>query len=129
MLVVCLVGLIGYGILYSAGGGAHTPWAWRHGVRLGMGISAMLVVAVIDLRWWFRCAYALYAAALLGLIAVDLAGQTAMGAQRWLDLGVFQLQPSEVMKIALVMALARYFHAHLEDAARRCIWSRRPCWP
>ena len=82
----------------------------------------MLVVAVIDLRWWFRCAYALYAAALLGLIAVDLAGQTAMGAQRWLDLGVFQLQPSEVMKIALIMALARYFHgAYLEDAARPCI--------
>jgi rod shape determining protein RodA len=116
VLVVCLVGLIGYGTLYSAGGGAHAPWAWRHGVRLGVGIGAMLVVAVIDLRWWFRCAYALYGAALLGLIAVDLAGQTAMGAQRWLDLGLFQLQPSEVMKIALVMALARYFHsAYLEE--------------
>ena len=119
VLVVCLVGLVGYGTLYSAGGGAHGPWAWRHGVRLGMGIGAMLVVAVIDLRWWFRCAYVLYGAALLGLIAVDIAGQTAMGAQRWLDLGLFQLQPSEVMKIALVMALARYFHsAYLEDAAR-----------
>jgi rod shape determining protein RodA len=119
VLVVCLVGLIGYGTLYSAGGGAHAPWAWRHGVRLGVGVGAMLVVAVIDLRWWFRGAYALYAAAVLGLVAVDLAGQTAMGAQRWLDLGPFQLQPSEVMKIALIMALARYFHsAYLEDAAR-----------
>jgi rod shape determining protein RodA len=119
VLVVCLVGLIGYGTLYSAGGGAHAPWAWRHGVRLGVGVGAMLVVAAIDLRWWFRCAYALYAAAVLGLVAVDLAGQTAMGAQRWLDLGPFQLQPSEVMKIALIMALARYFHsAYLEDAAR-----------
>src|ERR687891_594839 len=58
-------------------------------------------------------------AALVGLIAVEFAGEVVMGAQRWLDFGLFQLQPSEVMKIALVMALARYFHsAYLEDVAR-----------
>src|SRR5918994_5495877 len=119
VLVVCLVALIGYGTLYSAGGGAHAPWAWRHSVRFGMGLSAMLAVALIDIRFWFRCAYVVYGAALLGLIAVEIAGQVAMGAQRWLDLGLFQLQPSEVMKIALVMALARYFHsAYAEDMAR-----------
>jgi rod shape determining protein RodA len=119
ILVVALVALIGYGTLYSAGGGAHVPWAWRHGVRFGIGVCVMLVVALIDLRFWFRCAYVAYGAALLGLIAVEFAGQVAMGAQRWLDLGLFQLQPSEVMKIALVMALARYFHsAYLEDVAR-----------
>jgi rod shape determining protein RodA len=61
----------------------------------------------------------IYAAALGGLIAVEAIGQVSMGAQRWIDLGVFQLQPSEVMKIALVLALARYFHsAYLEDVAR-----------
>jgi rod shape determining protein RodA len=119
VLVVALVALVGYGSLYSAGGGAHAPWAWRHGVRFGIGLGAMLVVALIDLRFWFRCAYVAYGAALLGLIAVEFAGQVAMGAQRWLDLGLFQLQPSEVMKIALVMVLARYFHsAYLEDVAR-----------
>jgi rod shape determining protein RodA len=119
VLVVGLVALIGYGTLYSAGGGAHAPWAWRHGLRFGIGLSAMLVVALIDIRIWFRCAYLIYGAALLGLIGVEFAGQVAMGAQRWLDLGLFQLQPSEVMKIALVMALARYFHgAYLEDAGR-----------
>src|SRR4029453_16880266 len=90
VLVVCLVGLIGYGMLYSAGGGAHAPWAWRHGVRLGVGLGAMLTVALIDLRWWFRFSYVLYGAALLGLLAVEFAGQAAMGAQRWLDLGLFQ---------------------------------------
>src|SRR5918996_830329 len=119
VLVVGLVALVGYGTLYSAGGGAHAPWAWRHGVRFGVGLGAMLVVALIDIRFWFRCAYVVYGAALLGLIAVEFAGQVVMGAQRWLDLGLFQLQPSEVMKIALVMALARYFHsAYLEDVAR-----------
>lgn len=117
--IVLLVALVGYAMLYSAGGGAHGPWAWRHGVRFGLGLTAMLVVALIDVRFWFRLAYPIYGAALLGLVAVDVAGIISMGAQRWIDLGLFQLQPSEVMKIGLVLALARYFHsAYLEDVAR-----------
>src|SRR5690606_31701164 len=119
VLVVTLVALFGYAMLYSAGGGAHGPWAWRHGVRFAVGLCAMLVVALIDIRVWFRCAYVAYGAALLALVAVELVGEVTMGAQRWLDLGLFQLQPSEVMKIALVLALARYFHsAFAEDVAR-----------
>ena len=119
VLVIALVALVGYGMLYSAGSGAHSPWAWRHGVRFGIGLCALLVVALIDVRFWFRCAYVVYGAALLGLIAVEVVGEVSMGAQRWLDLGLIQLQPSEVMKIALVVALARYFHsAYLEDVAR-----------
>jgi rod shape determining protein RodA len=106
-------------MLYSAAGGAHGPWAWRHSVRFGIGLTAMLMIALIDLRFWFRFAYPLYAAALLGLIAVEVMGTVSMGAQRWINLGLFQLQPSEVMKVGLVLALARYFHsAYLEDVAR-----------
>ncbi len=117
--VVATIALIGYGTLYSAGGGSHAPWAWRHSVRFGVGVAAMLVIALIDVRFWFRWAYAIYAAALLGLIAVEITGDINMGAQRWINLGLFQLQPSEVMKIALVLALARYFHGtYLEDVAR-----------
>jgi rod shape determining protein RodA len=116
---VVLVGLIGCGMLYSAAGGSFDPWASRHVVRLGVGIGVMLVVALIDLRFWFRFAYAIYGAALLGLIAVEVAGSINMGAQRWIDLGLFQLQPSEVMKIGLVLALARYFHsAYLDEVGR-----------
>jgi rod shape determining protein RodA len=117
--IVILITLVGYAMLYSAGGGAHGPWAWRHSVRFGIGLSAMLVIALIDVRFWFRFAYPLYAAALLGLIAVEVMGTVSMGAQRWINLGLFQLQPSEVMKVGLVLALARYFHsAYLEDVAR-----------
>lgn len=117
--IVILVALVGYAMLYSAGGGAHDPWAWRHSVRFGLGLTAMLVIAVIDVRFWFRFAYPVYAAALLGLIAVEAMGIVSMGAQRWINLGLFQLQPSEVMKIGLVLALARYFHsAWLEDVTR-----------
>jgi rod shape determining protein RodA len=120
--VVILVALVGYAMLYSAGGGSHGPWAWRHAVRLGIGLSAMLAIALIDIRFWFRFAYPIYAAALLGLIAVEAVGTIGMGAQRWVDLGLFQLQPSEVMKIGLVLALARWFHGTwLEDVARPAV--------
>src|SRR5919106_1613435 len=117
VLLVALVALVGYAMLYSASGGAHAPWAWRHGMRFGLGLCVMLVVALLDVRLWYRFAYAIYGVALLGLVGV--AGQISMGAQRWIDLGLFQLQPSEVMKLALVLALARYFHsAYLEDVGR-----------
>ncbi len=117
--VVILIGLVGYGMLYSAAGGSHEPWAWRHSVRFAIGLVLMLAIALTDIRVWFRWAYAIYGAALLGLIAVEIAGNISMGAQRWINLGLFQLQPSEVMKIALVLALARYFHGtYLEDVAR-----------
>jgi rod shape determining protein RodA len=117
--IVILIASVGYAMLYSAGGGGHGPWAWRHSVRFGVGLCAMLVIALIDIRFWFRFAYPIFAAALAGLIAVEVIGSVSMGAQRWIDLGLFQLQPSEVMKIGLVLALARYFPgAHPEDVAR-----------
>jgi rod shape determining protein RodA len=119
VIVVALVATVGYGMLYSAAGGDHEPWAWRHSVRFGVGLVVMLGVALTDVRLWLRWAYVIYAGALLALIAVEIMGHTSMGAQRWINLGLFQLQPSEVMKIALVLALARYFHgAYLEDVAR-----------
>ncbi|HSA81278.1 MAG TPA: rod shape-determining protein RodA, partial [Geminicoccaceae bacterium] len=69
--ILALVALVGYGMLYSAAGGSHEPWAWRHSVRSGIGLVLMVTIALIDLRFWFRWAYLIYAAALLGLIAVE----------------------------------------------------------
>ena len=118
-LVLLLTALAAFGLtmLYSAGGGSMEPWASRQLVRFGIGMALMLTVAVIDIRIWLRFAYVAYAIGVLLLVAVEVKGSVGMGAQRWLDLGVVQLQPSEVMKIAVVMALARYFHsATVEDA-------------
>src|SRR5690606_38391594 len=69
-----------------------------------------IVVALISLRWWMAVAYPLYIVTLALLVAVEVAGDIGMGAQRWLDLGPIRLQPSEIMKIALVLVLARYYH-------------------
>jgi rod shape determining protein RodA len=108
-------------MLYSAAGGDFDPWADRQMVRFAVGLVLMLSVAVVDIRIWLRYAYLIYAGALALLVAVEIAGEIGMGAQRWIDLGFFQLQPSELMKVALVLALARYFHGLEIDSVGRVL--------
>ncbi len=123
--LVILIGLTaGFGIamLYSVAGGDMSPWAGRQAIRLAVGVSLMLFVAFIDIRIWMRLAYPLYAVGLVLLLIVEIMGEVGMGAQRWLDLGFFNLQPSEIMKIAIVLALARYFHGLTAEDVQRFRW-------
>ncbi len=110
VLLVCTLGAVGIGMLISASGGDTEPWAARQIVWFGAGLLVMLTVALIDIGFWLRAAYTIYGLAFALLVGVELLGAAVMGAQRWIDIGVIQLQPSELMKIALVLALARYFH-------------------
>jgi len=121
-----LLGLVGYLVLYSAGGGSHEPWAWRHGIRLAFGVCVMIAVALVDVRFWFRWAYAFYAVAFAMLLGVEIVGELNKGAQRWIDLGLFQLQPSEVMKVGLVLCLARYFHSAYLDEVKHLFFLAIP---
>jgi len=107
---VVLIGSIGVGMLYSVAAGSWTPWAITHAVRFGLGFAVMLAVVLFPPRFWMGVAYPMYLAALVLLIGVELMGAIVMGAQRWIDIGPIRMQPSEVMKIALVLALARYYH-------------------
>ena len=76
-----------------------------------LGLSCILVAAaVIDVRVWMSLAYPAYGVALLLLVAVDVVGHVGLGAQRWIMLGPLELQPSELMKISLVLALSRFLH-------------------
>ncbi|MEX2452257.1 MAG: rod shape-determining protein RodA [Rhodospirillales bacterium] len=119
VLLICLIASVGFAMLYSASNGDIDPWASRQMVRFGIGLAVMLTVALTDIRLWLRYAYAFYAVTLVLLIAVEFGGTIGMGAQRWIDLGFVNLQPSEVMKIALILALARYFHgASVDDVGR-----------
>ena len=118
-LLIALVGSIGVGMLYSAAGGSIDPWADRQLARLGFGLIIMLTVAVTDIRVWLRYAYVLYGIALFLLIVVEIAGDIGMGARRWLVVGGLSIQPSEMMKITILLALARYFYSsRLEDMGR-----------
>ncbi|MBY0500778.1 MAG: rod shape-determining protein RodA [Alphaproteobacteria bacterium] len=113
VFLVLLISAIGWGLLISAAGGDIHPWAFKQVTRFSVGLLIMLVFAFIDLRWWLHFSYVFYGISLLLLCGVEFLGFIGMGAQRWIDLYVIQLQPSELMKIALVMALARYFHSQL----------------
>lgn len=119
VLLISLTASIGFAMLYSAANGNLDPWASRQISRFAVGLVMMLCVALIDIRLWLRAAYPIYALCLGLLAAVEIMGSIGMGAQRWLDLGFFQLQPSEVMKIAVILALARYFHGFDVDEAGR----------
>jgi rod shape determining protein RodA len=119
VLLLCVTGGVGVGMLYSAAGGSFTPWAIRQFVRLTVCLALMLAVTLTDIRLWLRYAYLIYIATFGLLVAVEIAGSIGMGAQRWIDLGIINLQPSELMKIALVLALARYFHGCSTEDVRR----------
>ncbi|HEX4507165.1 MAG TPA: rod shape-determining protein RodA [Alphaproteobacteria bacterium] len=120
ILMVLVAGLAGGGALYSAANGSFMPWAKPHLIRFGISVAVMLAFGLIDIRVWYRLAYPTYLLMLALLAGVEVAGKVgAFGAQRWINLGFVQIQPSELMKIALVMALARYFHPRLPDEVRQ----------
>ena len=122
LLLVTIMCGIGVAMLYSAANGNMTPWADKHIQRYLVGLILIIVIALIDLRFLLRCAYLLYALNLILLIAVELIGDIGMGAQRWIDLHFIKLQPSEFMKIVLVIALARYFHGRTVEEVVRPIY-------
>ena len=119
VLLIAAISGIGVAMLYSAANGNLQPWASRQMTRFAIALVPMIAVALIDVRYWFRSAYWIYGVSLMLVIGVDLRGIAGMGAQRWIDLGIIQLQPSEIMKIALVLALARYFHSLPAENAGR----------
>jgi rod shape determining protein RodA len=125
ILLLTVIAGIGFVMLYSAANGSLQPWALRQMVRFVAGIVLLVGISLVDPRFWLRYAYAIYGTALALLVAVEIAGDIGMGAQRWISLGVLNLQPSEVMKIALIIVLARYFHSLPESAEgklRHLVW-------
>lgn len=122
IFLLCCIFAFGFAMLYSAANGSMQPWAGPQLARFVIGLGLLTAVAVIDVRLLLRYAYVFYGIILALLVAVEISGFVGGGAQRWIDLGVFQLQPSELMKPALVLALARYFHGvNMEDIGQPSI--------
>jgi rod shape determining protein RodA len=116
LMVIFMITSLGILMLFSAANASFSPWATKQAMRFLVGLSVMLVVSATDTRQWFGKAYMLYFATLILLVGVEILGFVGMGAQRWIDLYVFSLQPSELMRVFLILALARYFHGcTLED--------------
>jgi len=125
ILTIAALGGFGLVILYSAAGGHFAPWATSQGIRFGVLMTAMLILSQVDSRLWLRYAYWLYGIVLLGLVLVEAVGQIGGGSQRWLDLGIIRLQPSEFMKLTIILALARYYHY----LPRPFVGSLKALWP
>jgi len=118
-LLLAAIAGIGAMMLYSVASSSWQPWADQHLIRFAICFVIMLALAMVDLRVWFAMSYPIYALGILLLIAVELVGETSMGAQRWLAIpGVGRFQPSEIMKIAIVLVLARFYHGLSAKEAR-----------
>ncbi|SEM60076.1 cell elongation-specific peptidoglycan biosynthesis regulator RodA [Roseovarius tolerans] len=123
-LVILLVAVasVGFLMLYSVAGGSLSTWAEPQMKRFALGLVAMLIVAMVPIWFWRNVSLVAYLVSLALLIAVALVGVEGKGAQRWLDLGVMRLQPSELMKITLVMVLAAYYDWLPMSRVSRPIW-------
>jgi rod shape determining protein RodA len=111
VLLIAVIACVGFAMLYSVAGGNFDPWANKQMLRFVIGLVLLVTVALVDIRVWMSLAYPAYGLALLLLIATTIVGHVGgLGAQRWIEFGPLQLQPSELMKISLVLALARYLH-------------------
>jgi rod shape determining protein RodA len=110
MLLIFLIAIAGIAMLYSVAGARFQPWALKQIGHFTLGLIVLLAAAVVDIRVWMSLAYPAYGIALLLLIAVDVVGHVGLGAQRWISIGPLDLQPSELMKIALILALSRFLH-------------------
>lgn len=119
IFLIVAVASIGFAALYSAAEGSLSPWASKQMARFAVGFAGMIVIAMIDIKIWFRFTWLFYVTGLVLLLIVEVMGHIGMGAQRWINLGFMHLQPSELMKIVVVMALARYFHSATLDDMRR----------
>ena len=106
---MCMVLTISIMVLYSAGGGNWRPFALSQLMKIILAFGVFFFAAFTNIKTWIKSAYLIYAIALIMIVLVTFVGHTGMGAQRWLNLGIIHIQPSELIKIALVLALARYF--------------------
>lgn len=110
-------------LMASVGGGDLNPYFYPHLWRVFAGLGLALIIIALPLSFFLHVAYPVYAVGLIALVVVEVTGHMGMGAQRWIKLGGMTFQPSEMMKIATILALARYFHyRHMEDLPRLTIW-------
>ena len=127
-LVVLLMAVAGVGflMLYSVAGGSLSPWAEPQMKRFALGFAVMLMVAMVPIWFWRNMSLLAYLISLALLIAVALVGVEGKGAQRWIDIGFMRLQPSELVKITLVMLLAAYYDWLPMSRVSRPVWVALP---
>lgn len=111
LAAITVLAIIGFVSLYSAANGNFNPWASRQIAYFAIGMFIYMAITAFDIKFVYRLVWIFYGGCVALLILVHIIGHVGMGAQRWLDFGFIKLQPSELMKLATILALARYYHA------------------
>ena len=122
VFLLAAVASAGFLMLYSVAGGNIDTWARPQMERFAVGMALMIGLGFVPIWFWRGISVGAYIVCVLLLVAVDLIGHVGMGAQRWLDLGPVKLQPSELMKIALVLLLAAYYDWLDLNKVSRPLW-------
>ena len=117
---------IGIFMLYSAANASLDPWAIQQAGRFLVCLFMLVLIAMVDIRLIMQYAYIIYALVFALLIFVEFQGVVSGGAKRWIDLGPINIQPSELMKLALILAVARYFHSINADEIGRPVFLLPP---
>ncbi len=110
LISVILLSVLSVFVMYSTDGGEILFHTKNHFVKLAVFFPLMIFVAFFNIKFWHNFSYIIYFIITLLLIYVSFFGIKSSGSQRWMDLYLFVLQPSELMKIAIIMCLAKYFH-------------------
>ena len=111
IFIITLLTVIGIFALYSAADGSFYPWAIRHSIRYSIFFILMLIIALIDLKLIFKYAYIFFIITLLLLFSVEIMGSFGKGAARWIKIFGISIQPSEIIKISIILSLAKYYHS------------------
>jgi rod shape determining protein RodA len=122
IVVITAVAAIGWLMLYSISGGNIAQWAEPQMKRYGLGLALMFAVAFTPIWFWRNMSGLAYLGAMVLLLLVEFFGVVGMGAQRWIDLGFMRLQPSELMKVTLIMLLASYYDWLDAKRTSRLLW-------
>jgi rod shape determining protein RodA len=109
VVILCAIAAVGVLMLYSVAGGSWSPWAEPQMRRFALGLAVMFSIAFVPQWFWRSMAGLAYAVTVALLLGVEFFGSVGMGAKRWLEIGPLRLQPSEMAKISVVLAMAAYY--------------------
>jgi Bacterial cell division membrane protein len=110
IFLLILLSFIGAAGLYSAADGSYNPWASRHLIRFYVFLLMAIVISVIDIKLIYKYTYLLFIFSVLLLISVEIIGVLGKGATRWIRVFGFSIQPSELVKITIILALAKFYN-------------------
>ena len=111
IFVITILTIIGVAALYSAADASFYPWAIRHSIRYSVFFILMILIALLDLRLIYKYVYFFFIISLILLLSVEIVGSFGKGAARWIKIFGVSIQPSEIIKIAIILSLAKYYHS------------------